>query len=267
VDQLLIALDVESAAKAFALADSLRGVAGGFKIGSRLFTSEGPSIVRALVDKGDRVFLDLKFHDIPNTVAQAVAAATSLGVWMVNVHASGGTRMMQAARDAARETAARTGATPPLVIAVTVLTSMTGETLAEIGCASAEASDNPGSGIRPSTSSGRPELVEGRNAGSVIDQVIRLAQLAEAAGLDGVVASPLETATIRERCGRYFAIVTPGIRGGMAGQDDQARTMNAGDAIGAGATYIVVGRPIIAAADPRAAAEAIVEEAERAKNC
>jgi len=260
VDQLLIALDVESAAKALALADSLRGIAGGFKIGSRLFTSEGPAIVRALVDKGDRVFLDLKFHDIPNTVAQAVAAATSLGVWMVNVHASGGTRMMQAAADAAREFATRAGMVPPLVIAVTVLTSMTRETLAEIGFASAQAGDDPGSGIRsPGAGSREP--------GSVIDRVVRLAQLAETAGLDGVVASPLETVTIRERCGRDFAIVTPGIRGGGAGRDDQARTMSAGEAIAAGASHIVVGRPIIAAADPRAAAEAIVEEAGRTKKC
>lgn len=252
MDQLLIALDVERSATALALADSLRGIAGGFKIGSRLFTSEGPSIVRALVEKGDRVFLDLKFHDIPNTVAQAVSAATSLGVWMVNVHASGGTKMMQAAGGAARETAARAGTTPPLVIAVTVLTSMTADTLAETGCASGQSADDPGSGIRA--------------AGSVIDRVVRLAQLAEAAGLDGVVASPLETATIREHCGRDFAIVTPGIRGGgagAAGNDDQARTMSAAEAIAAGASYIVVGRPIIAAADPRAAAEAIVNEARR----
>jgi orotidine-5'-phosphate decarboxylase len=256
MDQLLIALDVEGAAKALELADSLRGIAGGFKIGSRLFTSEGPSIVRALVGKGDRVFLDLKFHDIPNTVAQAVAAATSLGVWMVNVHASGGTKMMQAAGEAAREAATRAGTRPPLVIAITVLTSMTAETLAEIGCAKGQSVDDPGSGVR--------------GPGSVIDRVVRLAQLAEAAGLDGVVASPLETATIRERCGRDFAIVTPGIRGGGAGttgQDDQARTMSAGEAIAAGATYIVVGRPIIAATDPRAAALAIVEETGKAKNC
>ena len=270
MDQLLIALDVESASDALALANSLRGIAGGFKIGSRLFTSEGPSIVRTLVEKGDRVFLDLKFHDIPNTVAQAVAAATSLGVWMVNVHASGGTTMMQAARNAARETAARTRATPPLVIAVTVLTSMNGAALAEIGCASEDATRSRASGIRPSTSSGRPALVEGRDGGPVIDQVIRLAQLAEAAGLDGVVASPRETGMIRERCRGDFAIVTPGIRGGGAvttGRDDQERTMTAGEAIAAGASYLVVGRPIIAAADPRAAAEAIVEEAERPKNC
>lgn len=237
MDQLLIALDVEGASKAVALADSLRGIAGGFKIGSRLFTSEGPSIVRALVDKGDRVFLDLKFHDIPNTVAQAVAAAAALGVWMVNVHASGGTYMMKAARDAAGDSAARAGTKPPLVIAVTVLTSMSDAALGEVGW-----------GVSPT--SGQP--------GSVMDQVLRLAQLAQAAGLDGVVASPQETTAIRQRCGREFAIVTPGIRAGGAGKDDQRRTMSAAEAIAAGASYIVVGRPIIAAADPRAAAEEIM---------
>ena len=187
LDQLLIALDVDSAAKALALADALRGVAGGFKVGSQLFTSEGPSIVRALVERGDRVFLDLKFHDIPNTVAGSVAAAAALGVWMVNVHASGGTRMMQAASDAAYETAARTGGTRPLVIAVTVLTSMDARTLTEINV-------------------GRP----------VLDQVLALSQLAQAAGLDGVVASPLEIAAIRRQSSGVFAIVTPGIRGGAA---------------------------------------------------
>jgi orotidine-5'-phosphate decarboxylase len=235
VDQLLVALDVENGARAAALANALRGVAGGFKIGSRLFTTEGPSIVRALVEKGDRVFLDLKFHDIPNTVAQAVSAATALGVWMVSVHASGGTKMMQAARDAARETAARSGVKPPIVIAVTVLTSMNSSALAEIGFA----------------------------AGSVVDRVMRLADLTRAAGLDGVVASPHETAVIRQRCGRDFVIVTPGIRGGgagAAGKDDQERTMGPREAIAAGASYVVVGRPIIAASDPRAAAELIADE-------
>jgi orotidine-5'-phosphate decarboxylase len=263
VDQLLIALDVESAARAVALADSLRGIAGGFKIGSRLFTSEGPSIVRALVDKGDCVFLDLKFHDIPNTVAQAVAAATSLGVWMVNVHASGGTHMMQAARDAARDTAARAGAKPPLVIAVTVLTSMNASVLAETGH---EAPQTRGSHRTTETHS-RDRTTQTNTDTVVLDQVVRLALLAQAAGLDGVVASPQETTTIRKRCGPDFAIVTPGIRSGGAGKDDQQRTMSAGEAIAAGASYIVVGRPIIASPDPRAAAEGIVQETARTKNC
>jgi orotidine-5'-phosphate decarboxylase len=234
VDQLLVALDVESGTRARQLADALRGIAGGFKIGSRLFTLEGPSIVRDLTKQGDRVFLDLKFHDIPNTVATAVGAAAALGVWMVNVHASGGTRMMQAAADAARETAYKEGLKAPLVIAVTVLTSMNDASLGEVGL----------------------------NA-PVLNQVVRLAKLTRSAGLDGVVASARETALIREACGRDFTIVTPGIRSGSAeptGKDDQERTMTAAQALAAGASYIVVGRPIIAAPDPRAAAERIVGE-------
>ncbi|CAN5799982.1 orotidine-5'-phosphate decarboxylase [soil metagenome] len=232
MDQLLVALDVESGTRALELAAAVRGIAGGIKIGSRLFTSEGPSIVRALADKGDRVFLDLKFHDIPNTVAQAVSAATSLGVWMLNVHASGGGPMMQAAFEAAAETADRENRQRPLVIAVTVLTSMNGATMAEAGV-----------------------------TGSVIEQVTRLARMTKAAGLDGVVASAQETTLIRQACGLDFAIVTPGIRGGAevtSGKDDQERIMAAPEAIAAGASYIVVGRPIIAASDPRAAAERIV---------
>jgi orotidine-5'-phosphate decarboxylase len=231
VDQLLVALDVDSGPRALQIADGLRGAVGGYKIGKRLFTLEGPSIVRALVERGDRVFLDLKFHDIPNTVATAVAAATSLGVWMVNVHASGGRKMMEAARDAAREAAARENRPVPLVIGVTVLTSMNAAALAEVGVTT-----------------------------PLMDQVVRLARLAKEAGLDGVVASPQETRLIREACGANFAIVTPGIRGGgavVSGRDDQERTMSAAEAIAAGASYIVVGRPIIAAADPRAAAQTL----------
>jgi len=233
VDQLLVALDVESARRAVDLAGALRGVAGGVKIGSRLFTLEGPRLVRRLADAGHRVFLDLKFHDIPNTVAQAVEAAVHTGAWMINVHASGGVPMMQAAARAAREAAARLDRPQPLIIAVTVLTSMDAPTLAQTGIE-------------------RP----------LLDQVLSLARLAHEAGLDGVVASPQETTAIRAACGPQFAVVTPGIRGASAAavKDDQARTMSPADAIRAGATYIVVGRPIIAAPDPRAAAEAIARE-------
>lgn len=229
-DRVLVALDVESRDKAIALADALRAAVGGYKIGSRLFTAEGPSMVRTLTERGDKVFLDLKFHDIPNTVATAVAAATDLGVWMVNVHAGGGTAMMRAARDAAHEAAAKRGSPPPLVIAVTVLTSMNQQALREIGV-----------------------VIELR------DQVLRLAELTREAGLDGVVASPQETEQIRHRFGKDFTIVTPGIRGGAAGaaKNDQERTMTPPEAIAAGASYLVVGRPIIAAPDPLAAARAI----------
>jgi orotidine-5'-phosphate decarboxylase len=231
MDQLLVALDVDSAAQARSLADRLRGAVGGFKIGSRLFTSEGPAFVEELAARGDRVFLDLKFHDIPHTVAGAVAAATRLGVWMLNVHASGGLAMMRAARAAAAEEAARRSRPAPLIIAVTMLTSLDQQALSEIGLPA-----------------------------SVADQVGRLAALTESAGLDGVVASPHEIDTIRRRCGGTFTIVTPGIRGAGDKRADQSRTLSAADALAAGATYLVIGRPIIAAADPRAAADRIAAE-------
>jgi orotidine-5'-phosphate decarboxylase len=238
MDQLLIALDVDHAARALWLADELKGLAGGVKVGSRLFTAEGPAIVRALVERGHRVFLDLKFHDIPNTVAGAVESATRLGVWMVNVHAAGGLDMMRAARAAAAEAAERESTSAPLVSAVTVLTSLDAAALSRVGV-----------------------------PGTPVGQVETLARLAEEAGLDGVVASPQELSTVRACCGPGFLVVTPGIRGGAergpaaAPPDDQRRTLSAGDALRAGASYIVVGRPIIGASHVRAAAEQLIAEA------
>jgi orotidine-5'-phosphate decarboxylase len=254
MNPILVALDVESAAKAIDLADQLRGTVGGYKIGKQLFTAAGPAMVRQLTDRGDRVFLDLKFHDIPNTVAGAVQSAVATGAWMVNVHASGGTAMMVAAAEAARTSAEALGRPRPLVIGVTVLTSMTDAMLAEVGVAS-----------------------------TVIDHVVHLARLAEAAGLDGVVASPRETRAIRDACRPDFQIVTPGIRplrpfdpstssgssraqsrddtlkgaADQQGKDDQARTLTPAEAMAAGATYLVIGRPITGAPNPREAAERI----------
>jgi orotidine-5'-phosphate decarboxylase len=229
MNPILVALDVESAAKAIALVDLLRGAVGGYKIGKQLFTAAGPAMVRELADRGDRVFLDLKFHDIPNTVAGAVQAAVATGAWMVNVHASGGSAMMRAAAEAATKAAAALGRPRPLVIGVTVLTSMDDAALAEIGVGRA-----------------------------MLDQVVHLARLAKSSGLDGVVASPQETRAIREACGPDFQIVTPGIRPvDQQGKDDQARTLTPAEAMSAGASYLVIGRPVTAAPDPRAAADRI----------
>ena len=233
MDKLLVALDVESGERAMQLVTVLRGLAGGFKIGNRLFTSDGSALVRRIVDAGSRVFLDLKYHDIPNTVEQAVEAAVATGAWMINVHSSGGGAMMAAAARAARDTSAKLGRPAPLMIGVTVLTSMDQGALRAIGVE-------------------RP----------LLEQVIALARLTQKAGLQGVVASAQETPEIRAACGPDFQIVTPGIRGASAGtqRNDQSRTMGPAEAIRAGASYIVVGRPIIAAPDPRAAAATIAEE-------
>ena len=227
MDQLLVALDVDSSRQAQELSDQLRDVVGGFKIGSRLFTAKGPPLVRRLVEQGDRVFLDLKYHDIPSTVAGAVRVAADMGVWMLTIHASGGRDMMAAAGNAARGMGGG-----PLVVAVTVLTSFNDGTLADLGVA------------RP-----LPEQVEA------------LALLARDTGIDGVVASPREVGMIKASCGDGFTIVTPGIRNlGTDPLGDQSRTMDARAAIKAGASYLVVGRPIIAATDPRQAAVEIARQ-------
>jgi orotidine-5'-phosphate decarboxylase len=226
VQELLVALDVDSRDQALALADQLRGTVGGFKIGSRLFTIEGPSLVTTLANRGDRVFLDLKYHDIPTVVAESVRAAGRLGAWMLTVHTAGGEAMLTGAAEAAAALDQ-----PPHVVGVTVLTSFDEGELNQIGVT--------------------------RTLG---DQVESLAALAVAAGLDGIVASPRELVPLRQRLGSAPLIVTPGIRGGAAGAsggDDQQRTLDPAEALNAGASYLVVGRPIIAAADPLAAARAI----------
>jgi orotidine-5'-phosphate decarboxylase len=227
VDQLLVALDVDNAIEAIEMAVRLRGRVGGFKVGSQLFTAEGPALVRRLIEQGDRIFLDLKFHDIPNTVAGAVKSAAKLGVWMMTVHASGGLDMMKAAKRAAGEAVSAQRRVAPLVVAVTALTSLNDRALVEIG-------------VR----------------GSLERHVEELAALAETAGLDGIVASGRELKILRPQFPN-LTIVTPGIRAASAAADDQSRTLSAREAIGAGADYIVVGRPIIAAPDPRAAADEI----------
>jgi orotidine-5'-phosphate decarboxylase len=225
-DRLIVALDVAGVAEARALADRLRGCVGMFKVGSQLFTAAGPGFVRELVAAGHPVFLDLKFHDIPNTVAHAVRAAASLGVALVDVHASGGRAMLEAAVEACR------GA-PTRLLAITVLTSHTQTSLDQVGVAEA------------------------------LEQAVRrLARLAWDAGADGVVASPREVPLIRESCGEKFLVVTPGIRSDDAPASDQARTATPGGALRAGADYIVVGRPITSAPDPAAAAAAILADLE-----
>jgi len=226
---IIVALDLSDPEQALSLASALAPVVGVFKIGSELFTTAGPEIVRRIRGMGAQVFLDLKFHDIPNTVAKAIAAATRLDVQMLTIHASGGLEMMQTAEAAANQTALECGHKTPLVLGVTVLTSLDGGALSEVGC--------------------------GTNVGT---QVERLATLAVRAGLGGLVCSPLEIAGLREILPDNVQLVTPGIRTGNVPADDQRRTLTPREAIDAGANWLVIGRPICAAKDPRAAAESIL---------
>ncbi len=227
---IIAALDVPSAEQAWKLAEQIAPAVGAFKIGKELFVAAGPDIVRRIRGTGASVFLDLKFHDIPNTVAKAVASALRLDVQMLTLHTSGGGEMMRAAEKSALDTAATLGRPIPLLLGVTVLTSSSNETLAEIGC---EADTEK--------------------------QVLRLAQLAVKSGLRGLVCSPLEIAALRKVLPAHIQLVTPGIRTGAEKADDQKRTLSPREAIQAGATWLVVGRPIYAAPNPRAAAEKILE--------
>ena len=233
-DRVLVALDVDTLAAADRLLGQLGGVVTGCKVGSQLFTAAGPAAVELAKKRGFRVFLDLKYHDIPNTVAGTVREATRLGVFMLNVHASGGLAMMRAAVEAASKAAAELAVPRPLVIAVTVLTSLDRRTLQrEVGV---------------------PATVEGH--------VMALAERARAAGLDGCVASPQETHALRRALGRDWVIVTPGVRP-VSGGDDQVRTATPKAALDAGSDYLVIGRPITAAPDPAAAARAILADLAR----
>ncbi len=233
-DRLIVALDVETASEAHRLVSALRGMVGMYKIGSQLFTAAGPSLVREIITSGERVFLDLKFHDIPNTVALAGVEAARLGVSIFNVHAAGGSEMMRHTADVVAECAVSEGLARPLIIAVTVLTSANAATLAEVGHS-----------LKPD------ELVP------------RLALLAEASGLDGVVASPREVAIVRTVVQKpNFLVVTPGVRPTGAALFDQKRVMTPREAILAGADYIVLGRPILDAPDPARAMQQIIDELE-----
>lgn len=222
-DRLIVALDFPTQAKALALVSVLSGSVSIFKIGLELYTAAGPEIVRAVAATGARIFLDLKLQDIPNTVAKAVSAASELGVQMLTIHLSGGRAMLEAAVQAR----------PPslLLLGVTVLTSATQETLNEVGVSSA-----------------------------LTDQVIRLGELGKNCGVDGLITSPQEVRTLRERLGPEIKLVTPGVRPAWAGADDQKRFTTPSEALKNGADYLVVGRPITANPDPRAAAERLLDE-------
>ena len=233
--RLIVGLDVSTFDEAKALVEKLRGEVGAFKVGKQLFMAAGPAVVQMVQEHGERVFLDLKFHDIPRTVARAGVEATRLGVWMFNVHASGSFEMMRATVDEVGAACRKEGLAKPKLLAVTVLTSLSRDDLKLVGVQAG------------------PE-----------SQVVRLARLARDAKMDGVVASPHEIARIRRACGPDFLIVTPGVRPKEAGWDDQKRVMTPAEAIRAGADYLVVARPVIQAKDPVKAARDIVAEMERA---
>jgi orotidine-5'-phosphate decarboxylase len=226
---IIVALDLPAPEPALELVGRLAGSVGAFKVGSELFTLAGPDLVRRIRATGAPVFLDLKFHDIPNTVAKAVAAAVQLDVQMLTVHTSGGTEMLRAARAAAEESAARLNRPPPLLLGVTVLTSLDSNALSEIGFQA-----------------------------NAARQVERLAGLGAKSGLAGLVCSPLEVVALRQILPSRMKLVTPGIRGPHEAADDQKRTLSPAQAIGAGADWLVIGRPIYRAPDPVAAAQAIL---------
>jgi len=233
-DRLVLALDLDNDREALSIVDELKGMIGMFKVGHQLFTAYGPGIVSRIIGAGGRVFLDLKYHDIPNTVAKASAEAVRLGVSIFNVHCLGGLDMMKAAADSAREMAERQSKPVPLVLAVTILTSMDERSL-------------------------RKELKISR---SIQREVSHLARLAQRAGMHGVVASPQEIKLLRRTVRGKFVILTPGVRPAWASQDDQKRVMTPGEAIACGADYIVVGRPILKAANRIDAVRSILREIE-----
>lgn len=229
--KIIVALDHDDLSNIKHIVSTLKGKVGAFKIGKQAFTSLGPSVVHWIQDQGENVFLDLKFHDIPNTVAKACGAAAKMGVFMLNVHASGGAVMMSKAASLLDEIR-MSGEPVPILLGVTVLTSLSSSELSEeISCKR-----------------------------SLEEQVIHLAQLAKKSGLQGVVASPLEIGLIRKACGSDFKIVTPGVRPSWFGKDDQKRTMTPKEACDLGADYVVIGRPITSAKDPLDAVERLFQE-------
>ena len=228
--KIFVALDVETKEKALDIVSDLKGLGACFKIGKQLFTSTGPELVKEIVGMGEDVFLDLKYHDIPNTVAKAGVAAAQLGVKIFNVHASGGRKMMEAVREEMNKLT-----DPPLVLAVTILTSLGEEDIREVGF------DR-----------------------TIPEQIAKLARLAKDSGMDGVVASPLEIELIRETCGKDFKILTPGIRPAFAAVNDQKRIATPAEALRKGADYLVIGRPITAAENRREAFLKILEECRNA---